>query len=299
MLVSFDPKEETVDVGIGLPATIPGVEGRTVVDWARLADEAGFTSLGTIDRVVYPNYEPLIALAAAAAVTTRARLTTTVLLAPLRPNAALLAKQAASVDQLSGGRLTLGLGLGGREDDFDVSGVSIHERGRTMDHHLDLMERVWAGQVSGLAGPMGPPPMRSPRPEVILGGTVEATFRRVATYADGWVMGGGTPDQFVEGSAAVDAAWSAAGREGKPRKLALTYFALGPDGAEAADSYLHHYYGWLGPIADAIAGSAATDADTVKAYVDAFAGAGCNELILFPCSPALGQVELLADVVLA
>jgi alkanesulfonate monooxygenase SsuD/methylene tetrahydromethanopterin reductase-like flavin-dependent oxidoreductase (luciferase family) len=162
------------------------------------------------------------------------------------------------------------------------------------------MAGPWSGQVSGLApDPMGPPPARSPRPELILGGAVEATFKRVAKYADGWIMGGGTPDQFKQGAAAVDAAWSAAGREGKPRNLALTYFGLGPDGAKAADAYLHHYYGFLGPIADAIAGSAATDADTVKAYLDAYAAAGCDELVLFPCSPDLGQVELLAQAALA
>jgi alkanesulfonate monooxygenase SsuD/methylene tetrahydromethanopterin reductase-like flavin-dependent oxidoreductase (luciferase family) len=287
-----------MDVGIGLPATIPGVDGNTIVEWARRSDEAGFTCLGTIDRIVYPNYEPLIALAAAAAVTSRARLTTAVLLAPLRKNTALLAKQAASLDQLSGGRLTLGLGLGGREDDFEVSGVSMHERGETIERQLEEMKRVWAGEVKGLAPrPLGPPPARPGGPEVILGGAVEATFRRVAQYADGWIMGGGTPDQFAEGLAAVKAAWSAAGRDGSPRCMALAYFALGPEGPAAADSYLHDYYGFLGPIADMIAGSAATDADTVRGYVGAFESVGCDELILFPCSPSLEQVGMLAEAV--
>jgi alkanesulfonate monooxygenase SsuD/methylene tetrahydromethanopterin reductase-like flavin-dependent oxidoreductase (luciferase family) len=214
-----------------------------------------------------------------------------VLLAPLRPNAALLAKQAASVDRLSGGRLTFGLGLGGREDDFAASGVSMHERAETMEHHLQEMKRIWSGE----AGRIGPEPVRPGGPELILGGAVDATFRRVARYADGWIMGGGTPDQFPEGSAAVDAAWSAAGREGKPRKLALAYYALGPEAAAAADSYLHDYYGFLGDIADAIAEGAATDADKVRAYIGAFADAGCDELILCPCAPGLEQVDLLAE----
>jgi alkanesulfonate monooxygenase SsuD/methylene tetrahydromethanopterin reductase-like flavin-dependent oxidoreductase (luciferase family) len=285
-----------MDLGIGLPATIAGVEGETVVEWARRADEAGFTSLGVIDRIVYPNYEPLIALAGAAAVTRRARLTTAVLLAPLRKNTALLAKQAASLDRLSGGRLTLGLGLGGREDDFEVSGVSMRERGKTIDRQLEEMKHIWAGEVRGLApGPLGPPPVRSGGPELILGGAVQASFERVARYADGYIMGGGSPDQFAQASAAVDAAWSAAGREGRPRKLALAYYALGPDGPAAADSYLHDYYGFLGDMADMIASSAATDVDTVRGYLDAFAGVGVDELILFPCSPDLEQVALLAE----
>ena len=112
-----------MDIGIGLPTTIAGTTGEQVVEWARRADRAGFSSLGTIDRLVYDNYEPLIALAGAAGATERIRLLTSVLLAPLRTNAALLAKQAASLQQLSNDRLVLGMGVGGRDDDFDASGV--------------------------------------------------------------------------------------------------------------------------------------------------------------------------------
>src|SRR4051812_11738891 len=119
-----------MDVGIGLPATIPGVEGAQVIEWARRAEARGFTTLGTLDRIVYGNDEPLLALPAAGAVTERIRLATTVLLAPLRANAALLAKQAATVDHLSGGRLVLGVAVGGREDDFEVSGIDFHTRGK-------------------------------------------------------------------------------------------------------------------------------------------------------------------------
>src|SRR3954447_11085229 len=144
-----------MDVGIGLPATIPGVQRDQLLEWARRAEARGFSSLGTIDRIVYGNYESLIALAAAAAVTERITLATTILIAPYRANAALLAKQAASVDRLSGGRLLLGMAVGGREDDYEASGVPFRSRGRRFDAMLDQMQRVWAGESFGFAGAIG------------------------------------------------------------------------------------------------------------------------------------------------
>ena len=286
-----------MDIGIGLPSTIPGTEGRTLVDWARHAEEAGFSTVGTIGRLVYPNYEELIALSAAAAVTSRIRLTTGVLLAPLYTNSALLAKQAASLDRLSGGRLVLGLGLGGRDDDFAASGVSTQGRGRRLDEQVALMKRVWSGEEFGYAGGIGPEPARPGGPEIILGGTTEASFGRVARIADGWIMGGGTPDMFAQGAAGADQAWQEAGRLGRPRKLTLAYFGLGPEARSQADGYLLHYYGWLGDIANMIAGGAAVSPEMVKGYVAAFEAGGCDEIIFVPTASRLDQVSLLAEAI--
>jgi len=286
-----------VDIGIGLPNTVPDTEGRTLIDWAKHAEEAGFSTLGTIGRLVYPNYEELVALSAAAAVTSQIRLTTGVLLAPLYTNSALFAKQAASLDRLSGGRLVLGLGLGGREDDFAASGVSTQGRGKRLEEQIAMMKRVWSGEEFGYAGAIGPEPARRGGPEIILGGASEATFRRVARLADGWIMGGGTPDMFAQVAAGVDQAWQDAGRPGRPRKLTLAYFGLGPEARSQAEGYLLHYYAWLGEIANMIAGSAAVSPEMVKSYVAAFEASGCDEIIFVPTASRLDQISLLAEAI--
>jgi len=286
-----------VDIGIGLPTTVPDTDGRTLVDWARTAEQAGFSTLGTIGRLVYPNYDELIALSAAAAVTGRIRLTTSVLLAPLYSNAALLAKQVASLDRLSGGRLVLGLGLGGRDDDFSASGLSMDGRGGRLEEQIAMMKRVWSGEEFGYAGGIGPEPARPGGPEIIVGGATEASFRRVARIADGWIMGGGTPDMFAQAATAVDQAWLEAGRPGRPRKLTLAYYALGPDARAQADRYLHGYYGWLGDIANMIAAGAAVSGEMVRSHAKAFEASGCDEVIFVPTASRLDQVSLLASAV--
>jgi alkanesulfonate monooxygenase SsuD/methylene tetrahydromethanopterin reductase-like flavin-dependent oxidoreductase (luciferase family) len=133
-----------MQIGIGFPTTIPGVLGKQLIEWAKKADGGPFSSMGLIDRLVYDNYDPLIALAAAAGATHRIRLMTTILLAPLH-SAAVLAKQVASLDALSGGRLTLGLGVGIREDDFQAASVPFHTRGKAFDEQLATMQRIWSG----------------------------------------------------------------------------------------------------------------------------------------------------------
>jgi alkanesulfonate monooxygenase SsuD/methylene tetrahydromethanopterin reductase-like flavin-dependent oxidoreductase (luciferase family) len=280
-----------MDVGVGLPATIPGVEGAELIQWARRAEARGFSSLGVIDRLVYGNYEPLIALAAAAAVTERIKLVTAIMIAPYRLNAALVAKQAATIDRLSGGRLTLGAAVGGREDDFEASGADFHRRGAVFDEMLKRWEEVWSGDA------IGPRPVDG-RPGLLVGGTADAAYRRAARYGDGWIMGGGSPDQFTEARGKLAAAWSAADREGTPRTAALAYFALGDAAKAAADAYLLDYYAFLGEYAHMVASSAAIGPDAVRGVVRGFAAAGCDELILFPCRTDPGEVDRLADVVL-
>ncbi len=277
-----------MDIGIALPNAIPGATGAELTEWARRAEARGFSTLGTIDRIVYDNYEPLVALAAAAAVTERIGLSTTALLAPLRTNTVELAKQALSVNALSGGRLTLGVGLGAREDDYELSGVELKGRGGRFDAQLDEVRRIWAGDE------VGPALGRSPR--LIVAGHADVSFSRAARIGDGWIAAGSGPEEAAKGVDAVRAAWAEAGRDGAPHIMALAYFSLGERAEQDVRENLMHYYAWLGDeVAGMIAGAAAKNPDTVKQYASAYAGLGCDELVFCPSSSDPAQVDLLAD----
>jgi alkanesulfonate monooxygenase SsuD/methylene tetrahydromethanopterin reductase-like flavin-dependent oxidoreductase (luciferase family) len=277
-----------MDVGVALPNAIPGATGAQLTEWARRAEARGFSSLGTIDRIAYDNYEPLTALAAAAAVTETIGLATTVLLVPLRTNTVELAKQALSVHALSDGRLTLGVGLGAREDDYEVSGVELRGRGKRLDAMLEQIEHVWSGNGVG--------PSVAGAPRLIVGGHADASYARAARFGDGWIAAGSGPEQARDGIERARAAWAEAGRDGDPHLMALAYFSLGDRAEEDIRDGLMDYYAWLGEeIAAMIAGSAAKDAETVKQYLAAYEDAGCDELIFCPSSADPEQVDLLAD----
>jgi alkanesulfonate monooxygenase SsuD/methylene tetrahydromethanopterin reductase-like flavin-dependent oxidoreductase (luciferase family) len=287
-----------VDVGIGIPNTIPGTPGPLLLAWARRAEERGFSSLAAIDRVAYPSYESLIALGAAGAVTERIRLLTNILLAPTR-NPILLAKEAASVDQLSGGRLTLGLGVGGREDDYVASRQAWEDRGRRFDDDLELMHGAWRGElVGGCPMPPTPRPTSGDRVPVLIGGTADAAIDRAVRWGVGWTAGGSAADQVGPFADRVRRAWKEAGRPGQPRIVALSYFSIGDDRTEDSKAYLRNYYAFLGEWVDELAEGIPRGPHAVREAVKRFEDVGVDDMLLDPTVADLREGDLLADAVL-
>lgn len=276
-------------IGVGLPTTTPGGDAALITDWAHRADRDGpFTSLGVLDRTVYNSYDPMMALAAAAAVTERVRLTSMIVIGPLR-NTMTLAKQAASIDALAGGRLTLGLSIGARREDYDAVGARWAGRGEQLSNQLAELRDAWERDD------IGPAPATPGGPDLLVGGGAGESFLRAARYADGYVHGGGPPRAFASAANKAHAAWRDAGRPGEPQLWGQAYFCLGD--TAAGDAYLRDYYAFTGAFAERIAGGLLTTARAITDLVRGYAEAGCHELILFPTTSDPGELDRLAEVV--
>ena len=280
-----------MQVGVGLPSTVPGAQGQLIIEWACRADKGPFSSLGVLDRLVYDSYDPLITLGAVAGVTHRVKLATTIVIGPLHNNA-LLAKTAASLDALSGGRLVLGLAVGARKEDYAAAGVDYRDRGKRLSEQLSSLRSLWEDYHNG------PKTVRSGGPDLLVGGLSDHGYARMVRYADGYVHGGGPPRAFARAADKAYAAWNDAGRPGKPQLWAQGYFALGDDAVkEAGYSYLKDYYAFTGPFAERIAAGLLTSPQAVAQFIRGYQEAGCDELVLFPTVPDLDQLDRLAEVI--
>ncbi|NEB90461.1 LLM class flavin-dependent oxidoreductase [Streptomyces bauhiniae] len=279
-----------MNVGIGLPIGDPAA----LLTWARRADAGPFSTLGLLDRLVYDNPEPLVALAHLAGATSRIRVQTEVLLAPLR-DTALLAKQAATLDRMTGGRLVLGLGIGGRDDDHQATGTDPRTRGRRLDEQMAVLRRLWSGEPYGDgAGPIGPAPARPGGPEVLFGGFKPAALERVARWGDGFLAA--APPSWAGGLFdTVRGYWKQYGREGEPRLVAQVNVALGPQSViDGARSAMHAYYAFTGMADRMTAGMLTTPAE-IREAIARFTDLGADEVMLYCYGLDPAQVDRLAE----
>ena len=284
----------TMKIGLNLPPTTQSPD--QFCAWVRWVDAGPFSTLGVLDRVVSSNFEPLVTLAAAAALTTHVRLMTEILIAPIR-NAALLAKESATLDILSRGRLTLGLGLGGREDDYLAAGVSYEQRGKRLEEQLEQMKRIWAGQrVHANGGPIGPRPIQTNGPELLLGGYAPRAIQRVTRYADGIITGINDIKQIDQTFRAVEQGWQEAGRAGKPRLVAQIDIALEThDGGQGRKNVLD-YYAVLPSFAASKSATLLTTEQQLSDTMHALEQIGTDEVVFFTWSTGIDQIDRIADL---
>jgi alkanesulfonate monooxygenase SsuD/methylene tetrahydromethanopterin reductase-like flavin-dependent oxidoreductase (luciferase family) len=262
--------------------------------WAKLAEDAGFELLTTVGRQAYPGLADTVALAAAAAVTNRIELFTGLLLATTWPGP-LLAKEVAGIDAISGGRLTLGVGVGQRPDDFIADGYGTEGRGARFDRDLETYRKIWTGEtVGGGTNPAVPAGTREI--PLMFGGFAPAALDRMARWGKGYI-GGSLPAPIAgPGFEAAREAWHRAGREGSPRLLALAYYALGD--SEKGKANVYDYYSATPEFAEIVAGAVCDTPAKLKETISAYSDLGVDEISFNSGTDDIDDVRRLAEAIL-
>jgi alkanesulfonate monooxygenase SsuD/methylene tetrahydromethanopterin reductase-like flavin-dependent oxidoreductase (luciferase family) len=279
----------------------PGLDRDRILEWSRRIDAGPFSHIAAGERIAFPNPEIVVTLSAAAAVSARARIFSNVLVLPMH-SAVLKAKQLATLDVLSGGRLTVGVGAGAREEDFAAAGAVFGTRrlART-EEQVALMRRVWAGEnvVPGALRPVEPFPVQPGGPEILSGSLFPKSVRRAARWADG-ICGFSFGPSIAEVDACFETArtaWREEGREKPPRLVTGCWFALGAAAREQMDEYLQRYLRFMGPgVAEALAPTVTTI--SARALADAvrqLADCGADELSLVPTTIDPDEIDRVLD----
>jgi alkanesulfonate monooxygenase SsuD/methylene tetrahydromethanopterin reductase-like flavin-dependent oxidoreductase (luciferase family) len=292
-----------MDIAVGLPTADATITGDFVVEWAQVADRAGFSSLMARERVDGGLQEPLIALAVAAGVTRKIHLLASTIL-PSSRETTLLARQAASLDVLSQGRFILGVGVGYRAVDYEVAGYSFQERGRRLDAQLPILRSIWAGEPPARAeGPIGARPLTPGGPPIMVGGHVPAVAPRIVGYGEGYLasVGGDETDlaRMLELWRLIETRWAEAGRKGRPRLVTAHYYGLGPDADDCADRYIATNFAFKPALAERLRRGVPTTPAAVRALIRRHEDLGSDELILMSCREDVAALKALADVVAA
>jgi len=276
-----------MQIGMNLPVMVPGLTRELILEWSRRIDAGPFSSLAAGERITFPNPEIIVTLATAAAVTERVRIVPTVVVLPMHP-AGLVAKQIATLDVVSGGRVTLGVGVGARAEDYRALEVPFEQpKLRRLEAQVAELRRAWSGEpLSTGDQPIEPLPVQPGGPPILAGALAAHSIRRAARWADG-ICGfsfGPSCDEIQQAFETAREAWRDAGRAEPPRLVTSCWFALGTDARAQLDGYIGRYLNFLGPgVAAQIAPTCSVVSGArLRQTVADIASLGCDELILVP-----------------
>ncbi len=290
-----------MEIGVGLPTNLRGTNKDLVLRWAATAESAGFASLCMGERLTYSGYDWVLALTAAASVTTRIRLLSNVIILPIHPPG-VVAKQALSLDDYSGGRFTLGVGLGTPLDDYDVAPVPRAGRGKRFEESLRTIRELFKGEsLIPETRAIGPAPVRPGGPDILLGSNGLKALRRAGEFADGAVTWsfGADPEEVRRMLAVVNDSWQEHGRAGKPRFVCGCYYSAGPRAREDLTAYFHEYYPKVlpGQVEQLLAAVRTVTPEAIRDTVRQMEDVGCDEFIFVPVKPDMVHLEGLAKIV--
>ena len=290
-----------MEIGVGLPTNLRGTNKELVLEWAQRAEQAGFASLCMGERLTYAGYDWVLALTAAASVTSRIRLLANVIILPIHP-VGLVAKQSLSLDDFSGGRFTLGVGLGTPLDDYDVAPSPRAGRGARFEQSLRTLRELFKGEslVEGVRA-IGPPPVRDGGPEILLGANGLKSLRRAGEFTDGAVTWSFSADPVEARTMfdVVESSWKEAGRAGRPRLVCGCYYSAGPNAAADLEGYFRDYYPNVlpGQVESLLSAVRTVTPEAIRSVVKEFEEIGCDEFIFVPVKPDIAHLDGLAEIV--
>jgi alkanesulfonate monooxygenase SsuD/methylene tetrahydromethanopterin reductase-like flavin-dependent oxidoreductase (luciferase family) len=286
-----------------IPTMVPGLTRDLVHEWSRRIDAGPYSSLALGERITFPNVEVMVTMTTAAAVTERVDLMFTVIVLPMHSEA-LIAKQIATLDVLSNGRVVLGVGTGGREEDFRAVGAAFEGRLSRMEAQVARMRELWDGRPPHEgASPIGPAPVQIGGPPVLVGAITPKSIERCARWADG-LCGftfGPDLDQVEKSYRRFETSWQAAGRRGRPRKISSFWYALGPDSQRQMETFVRRYLAIFGPdaVEAMVRHCTATSADRMSELLKQFKDIGTDELVLVPTSEDPDEIDRAAELIAA
>jgi len=289
-----------MDIAMTMPTMVPHGRAESL-DWIRGIDEGPWSSLAVPERVTYPSHSWIVEISAAAALTNRVRLWTTIIVLPAH-DAVDVAKQLASVDQLSGGRLTVGIGVGGREHDYRAISGSFDRRWSRMDEQVAVMKRIWNGEppFEG-ADPVGPPPVQAGGPPFVAGAMGPKSLARAAKWAigvdDGSTVFGIDPAATEAAFTRIREAWAAEGRTDAPHISASLWYALGDGAQERLYDYGYSYMKIFGEEVGTMMASMLTTStpESLTTAVATLESLGCDELFLVPTTADVTELARTRD----
>ena len=292
------------NVGLLVPGAFAGDLPRPdeFISFFKAADEMGFHSLWAIERLLHSVrvVQPFTTLAAAAAVTSRVRLGTAVALAPLR-HPITLAADVANLDYLSGGRVSLGISLGGRPDEFDALGIPMGRRLGRYQESLSLLPRLWTEEGVTHHGrnfqldnvSLATRPVQAGGVPLLLAGGSDAALQRAALQSDGWINGSaGSAEEVGQRCRTIMDLATDAGRPWGDRPLGkIIYMSIDESRDRSRQRLAPPLTGYYGPRYDVDGLCAMGPAEECAAYVNAYVEAGVNLLLLGLPWPDLTQLE--------
>ncbi len=290
---------DAMQIGVGLP--MKALSRQDLTSFVQQVEAGPFNGVSLGQRLTFESNDPMIALTFVAAVTTRLRLLTSVLCLPYH-KVGVTGQQAATLDRLSEGRFSFGIGLGGRESDFAVAPEAWPRRGARFEEQLIALRKIFTGQppFEGTE-PVGPTPYTPGGPELIIGTFAPAGLERAGRLADGIrsFSFSTEPEEHLERQAIVQKAWDEAGRTGRPKLIAATHFSLGPNARASYEDHVHRYYGYSPEtVAQALSGTTPTSPEAIRSTIARFADAGVDEMVFTATTTdPMEQLGRLADVI--